>query len=61
MLGTAEGITIWSCFPRAPYLVGKVEAEGGYSTIREPGLSGGYRAKGDGSWGKREIISKLSK
>lgn len=41
MLGTAEGITIWSYFPEPSHLVGKVEAEGGYCTIkiREPELS----------------------
>ena len=54
MLVTAEGITIWSCFPKASHPVEKVEAEGGYCTINKGAWAKCYyrATKGDGSLGK---------
>ena len=52
MLDTAEVIDIWSCPPKAPNLVGKTEAEGGYPTAREIGLSVITEEQDNGSFGQ---------
>lgn len=52
MLDTAEVIDIWSCPPKSPNLVGEMEAEGGYLTARETGLSVITEEQDNGSFGQ---------
>ena len=60
MLDTAEVIDIWSCPPKAPSLMGDIEADEGFSTARVTGLSITTEAQDHRSLGQVRCYFKIT-